>query len=91
MVIVGFQVSDKLQRLRFLSKTFLLANPSINVILRMLFLIFSNTNIVFIDKKFTSKSYTATKALLITRRVKIIDKIKFAKVALNENFKVFWG
>ena len=45
IVIAGFQVIDKLDRARFFQKTFLLANTTIQVVLRMLFLTFSNADI----------------------------------------------
>ena len=45
MVLVSFQVEDKLERLRFFQKTFLLADLSVKVVLRMPFLIFNNVNI----------------------------------------------
>ena len=45
MFIAGFKVEDKLGRARFFQKSFLLAETSIEVVLRMLFLTFSNANI----------------------------------------------
>lgn len=36
-----------------------------------------------------SKNYIAIKGLPIIKRVKLIDKKKFAKVALDENVKIF--
>lgn len=51
MVIAALQVLDKLGRIRFFQEIFLLANTSINMILKMSFFIFSNTNIQFAEKK----------------------------------------
>lgn len=45
IVLVGFLVKDKLKKVRFFKKTFLLADISIKVVLGMLFLIFQNTDI----------------------------------------------
>ena len=45
MVIAGFQVLDKQGRAQFFQKTFLLANTTIEVVLRMFFLTFSNVDI----------------------------------------------
>ena len=53
MVIAAFQVIDKLGRSRFFQKTFLLADISIEVVLGMPFLIFSNADIQFAKKKLT--------------------------------------
>ena len=53
MVIATFQVVDKLDRFWFFEQTFLLANISMEVVLGMLFLIFSNADIQFAEKEFT--------------------------------------
>ena len=45
MVINGFQVEDKLGKTRFFQKLFLLAETSMEVVLGMPFLVFSNANI----------------------------------------------
>ena len=45
MVIAAFQVKDKLGRARFFQETFLLADTSMEVVLGMPFLIFSNADI----------------------------------------------
>ena len=59
------------------------------LVLNMLFLNFSNTNVQFAGKKLTWKTYTTKKALLTTCRVKLIDQKEFAKVILNENIEAF--
>ena len=53
MVIAGFQMIEKLNRERFFQKTFLLANTSMNIVLKMLFLIFSNLDVQFANKELT--------------------------------------
>ena len=45
IVLVGFSVQDKLGKVWFFEKTFLLADTSIKVVLRMPFLIFFDANI----------------------------------------------
>ena len=42
-----------------------------------------------LQKKLTWRSYTAAEALPATKRVKLIDKKKFAKAALDEESKTF--
>ena len=51
MVLAGFSVQDKLGKVWFFEETFLLANISIEIVLQMLFLIFLDANIQFVDKK----------------------------------------
>lgn len=89
MVIVAFFVYNKLEKVWFFEKSFLLANTNIKVILRMPFLLPSNANIDFETRDFTWKKYSAIKVLLITRRVQLIGQQKFVKVAINENLKTF--
>ena len=47
MVLIGFSVQDKLERVWFFEKTFFLTNTSIEVVLRMPFLAFSNADVEF--------------------------------------------
>ena len=67
MVIVAYQVIDKLGHSWFFQKTFLLANISMKVVLDMLFLTFSNANVQFAEKELSWKTYTIKKAFLTTR------------------------
>ena len=89
MVLTNFQVEDKLGRARFFQETFLLADISTKVVLGMPFLALSNADVQFIEKELTWRAYTTAKALLTTKRVELIDKKEFAKVALDENFETF--
>ena len=45
IVIAIFQIRNKLGKVLFFQKTFLLTNTSIKILLKMLFLTFSNANI----------------------------------------------
>ena len=53
IVIATFQVVNKLDCSGFFQETFLLANISIEVVLNMLFFIFSNADVQFAKKKLT--------------------------------------
>ena len=53
MVITGFLIQDKTSKIRFFEKTFLLADTSIEVILRMSFLALSNADIQSDTENFT--------------------------------------
>lgn len=59
------------------------------VVLGIIFLNFSNTNVSFLEQKLTWNFYTATKALFTTKRVEVIGKKKFAKVVLDLNSETF--
>ena len=67
--IANFLVEDKIGRLKFFQKPFLVANTKFEVILRILFLKISNTNMLFNEITFTKKSYITKKALLIIKQV----------------------
>ena len=53
MVIAGFQVEDKLDKAQFFQESFLLDETSMEVVLGMPFLTFSNANIQFAKKELT--------------------------------------
>ena len=53
IIIVTFQIVNKLYRFWVFQKTFLLANISMDVILGIFFPIFSNANIQFAEKELT--------------------------------------
>ncbi len=76
MVIAGFLIQDRLEKIWFFKETFLLANTSIEVILGMLFLTFLDINIWFVEKELTWRSYKTVEALLTTKKVELINKKK---------------
>ena len=53
IVIASFQIINKLSRICFFSKTFLLAVTNIKVVLGMSFFLFSNINIYFNKRELT--------------------------------------
>ena len=67
MVIAAFQVVNKLSCSQFFQETFLLADISIEVVLGILFLTFSNADVQFAEKKLIWRIYTTEEALLTTR------------------------
>ena len=89
MVLASFQVEDKLGRAWFFQETFLLADISAEVVLGMPFLTLSNADVQFVEKELTWRTYTTAEALPTTKRVELIDKKEFAKVALDENSETF--
>ena len=89
MVIAGFQVEEKLGRARFFQESFLLAETSMEVVLGMPFLAFSNVDIQFAEKELIWRSYTAAEALSTTKWVELIDKKEFAKATLDEESETF--
>ena len=89
MVLASFQVEDKLNRTQYFQETFLLADISVEVVLQMPFLTLNNADIQFTEKEFIWRSYTTAEALLITKRVQIIDKKEFARGVLHENVEAF--
>ncbi len=84
MVSASFSLQDSLGRVRFFEETFLLADTSMEVVLRMLFLTLSNADFQFSAEKLTWRTYTTAEALPITSRVKLIDKREFARGALDK-------
>ena len=74
MVIASFQIKNKLGRDQFFLETFLLADISMKVVLKIPFFTFSNADIQFADKELIWRFYTTKETLLTIRRVKLINK-----------------
>ena len=89
MVIADCSVKDKLGRVWFFQKTFLLANIDLEVVLEMLFLTLNKADIRFAEQELVWRTYMAAEALPTTRRVEIIDKREFAAAALNIDDETF--
>ena len=89
MVLVNFQVEDKLGRAWFFQETFLVANVSVEMVLGMLFFTFSNADVVFKDRELIWKSYTPAEALLTTKRVLMIGRKKLVAAALDPDEEAF--
>lgn len=60
-----------------------------DVFLEMHFTIFSDTDIQFDIESFTQRIYISSEALATARYVELINKPKFAKLALDKVFKTF--
>ena len=89
IVIASFLLQDKLEKVQFFQKTFLVANTQIKVVLGMRFLILNNVNIWFAERELVWRTYSIAKASFITRKMEIIDKKEFTIAVLNEDNKTF--
>lgn len=89
MVLASFKVINKQGRAWFFRETFLLTYTSIDMVLRMLFIAFSNANIHFAEEKLIWRSYTTRETLPTNQRVEFIDRKEFAKTALDKNVEAF--
>ncbi len=91
MASASFLLQDSLGSVRFFEETFLLADTSMEVVLRMPFLSLSNTDVKFAELgKLTWRLYTVADVLPTTSWVELIDKREFAKAALDKNSKTFF-
>ncbi len=59
------------------------------MVLGISFLAFTNTNFQFGIEELTWRTYIIAEALPITSWVKLIDKMEFAKAALDKNSETF--
>lgn len=62
---------------------------SIEVVLEMFFLFFSNSNCKFGAKTLIWRLYTATKALFIVKKMELINKYEFVEAGLDKNANIF--
>lgn len=83
IVIASFLLQDKLKKVSFFQKIYLVTNIKVEVVLRMFFLIFSYADIQFIEQVLVQKTFSIAKALPITQRVKVIDKKEFTAAVLK--------
>lgn len=90
MVSTRFLIQDSQEKGWFFEETILLANINMEVIIKILFLFFSNANVQFAELgKLTWRLYTAAEALPTTNWVELINKKEFAKITLNKNSETF--
>lgn len=89
MVLARYLIQDNLDKIWNFETTILLADISIDIVLNMSFLAYSNADIQFNTENFTWKTYRVAKALLTARRIELIDRHKFDTTALNENSGTF--
>ena len=67
MVVAAFSVTDQADRVRFFEETFLVANVSPDVALRMPFLILSGVDVDFPKRELRWRFYTTEEALPTTK------------------------
>ena len=89
IVVAAFLVTDKINQVRFFEKTFLVANISPKIVLRMFFFTLSGADVDFLDQEFRWRTYTTKRAFSTTRHIKLVSKIKFAAAALDSKNKMF--
>ena len=70
IIVLAFLVTDKMDRVRFFDKTFLVANVSPEVVFRIFFFTLSDADIDFLDWKLRWRTYTTEKILLTTKLIK---------------------
>ncbi len=83
IVIARFSVHKKLKKVQFFTETFLLADTSIEVVLGMLLLTFSDADVRFAIKELEWRRYSIAKALPTTQRFELINKREFVAAALD--------
>lgn len=66
-----------------------MADTSMEIILSILFLTFSNADVLFTEEKLIWRSYILVKALLIILQVQLINQKKFAAGILNLGKKIY--
>ena len=89
MVVAAFSVENKANQVRFFEETFLVANVSSEVVLGMLFLILSGTDIDFLGRKLRWRTYTTKEVLPTITYVELVGKKKFATVALDPEHETY--
>ena len=89
MVVTALSVTDKANRVRFFEETFLVANISPEVVLKIPFLTLSGADVDFLGRELRWKTYTAKEAFPTTKRVELVGKKEFAAAALDPESETF--
>lgn len=83
IIIANFFLQNKYDKDQFSEKTFLGTNISMRIVLGMPLVFLSNINIKFAEKKLEWRKYTTIKALLIKKKVELVNLKKFAAATLD--------
>ena len=89
MVVTAFSVTDKANQVRFFEETFLVANVSPEVVLRIPFLTLSGADVDFLDWDLRWRIYTTEEALPTTKCVELVGKKEFAAAAFDSEHETF--
>ena len=89
MVVAAFSTTDQANSIRFFGEIFLVANVSLDIVLRMPFFTLSGADVNFPKKELWWRSYTIEKALPTTKRVKLVGKKEFAASAFDPGYETF--
>lgn len=83
-VLAVFSLKDKLGRILFFEKTLLVANISIKIIIGMLFFLFSNIDVQFMEtERITWRNHIVATVLFSTKSIELINKKEFAATVLD--------
>lgn len=74
IIMVFLLIDDKVKRIRFFTKEFLLVDISINIVLAILFPVLFNVKITFNNKKLKLRLYTTIEALFTTKEIILVGK-----------------
>lgn len=85
----SFFLQNSLKKVQFFKKTFLLADISMEVVLRISFFFFNNGNFQLNIRELNWSSYIIAEVLSTTTKVELINKKKFAKAILDRKFRSF--
>ena len=89
MVVAVFWVTDQADRVRFFEKSFLVANVSPDVVLKMPHLTLSGADVNFSKRELRWRSYIIEEALPSIIRVELVGKKEFLDVALDPRYETF--
>ena len=89
MVFVAFLVKDKANQIRLFEETFLVTNISPQIVHGIAFLKLSDADIDFLRCELHWRTYTTKKALITTKRVKLVGKKEFAAAVFYPKYETY--
>ena len=89
MLVAAFLVIDKANQIKFVEKTFLVANTCPEVVLKISFLTLSGADVNFSGQKLCWRTYTIKMILPTTKRVELIGKKEFVTVVFDPKYETY--
>lgn len=87
IVITLFYVGNEKKKSKFIGNNFLLAKLKIEIILKILFLIFSNMKQYLIELELFLRTHTSINAILPILEFELVDRKEFVDAFLNQEEK----
>lgn len=89
IVSTSFSLQNSCRKVRFFEQTYFLTDTYMEIVLGMLFLLLSNADIKFDTEKLSWRTSIIAEAMLMRKKVELMNKFEFIKPALNKDAEIY--